>query len=96
MHDGDELCSEPGLHIVGDMFHGGGNGIVGHERGVHDDAEAFHLEISLVQGFEGASVVEVMVKWDGKVGVSDGSDKHGIFGGGREQAVAVAMNRDVD
>ena len=48
MHDRDELCSEPGLHIMGDVFHSRGDGILGSERGVYDDAEAFDLEVGLV------------------------------------------------
>ena len=87
---------KPGLHISGDVFHGGGDGVLGGEWGVYDDAKTFDLEVSLVQGFEGASIVEVMVERHGKVGVSDGSDECGVFGGGRERAEAVAMNRDVD
>ena len=84
MHDRDELRSEPGLHITGDVFDCGGDGVLGGERGVYDDTETFDLEISLVQGFKGASVVEVMIKWYGKVGVGDGGDECGMFGGGRE------------
>ena len=56
------------------MFDHEGNGIVSCEWRVHNDTEAFHLYVSFVQGFEGASVVEVVVKWDGKVGISDDSD----------------------
>ena len=74
MHDRDKLRSEPGLHITGDMFHRGGDGVLSGERGVYYDAESFHLEVGLVQGLEGAAVVEVMVEWDGKVWVCDGSD----------------------
>ena len=66
------------------------------ERGVHNDAEMFHLEISLVQGFEGTAVVKVMIDWDGEVGVGDGGDECGMFGGGWERAEAVTMNRDVN
>ena len=43
MHDRDELCSELSLHIMGDMFNGGGNGVPGCEWGVYDDAETFDL-----------------------------------------------------
>ena len=74
MHDRDELSLEPGLHISGDVFDGGGDGVVGCEWRVHNDTEAFHLKVGLVQGFKGASVIEVVVKCDGKMGVSDGSD----------------------
>ena len=84
MHDRDELRSELGLHITGDVFDCGGDGVLGGERGVYDNTEAFDLEVSLVQGFEGASIVEVVVERDGKVRVSDGSDQGGMFGGGRE------------
>ena len=31
MHDRDELCSELSLHVTGDMFDGGGNGVVSGE-----------------------------------------------------------------
>ena len=48
MHDRDELRSEPSLHISGDVFDRGGDGVLGSEWGVYDDAEAFDLEISLV------------------------------------------------
>ena len=74
MHDRDELCSEPGLHITGNVFNSGGDGVVDSEWGVHDDSEAFYLEVSLVQGFKGASIVKVVVEWNGEVGVHDGSD----------------------
>ena len=96
MHDRDELCSEPGLHITGDVFYGGGDGVLGGERGVHNDAQAFDLEVSFVQSFEGAPIVEVMIEWYGQVGVGDGGDECGMFGGGRKRAEAVAMDRDVD
>ena len=96
MHDRDKLRSEPGLHVAGDVFHSGCDGILSSERRVYDDAEAFDLEVSLVQGFEGASIVEVMVEWHGEVGVGDGGDECGVFGGGRERAESVAMNWDVD
>ena len=62
MHDRDELHLEPGLYIMGDVLNGGGDGVLGCERGVHDDAKVFYLEISLIQGFEGASIVKVMIK----------------------------------
>ena len=79
MHDRDELHLEPGLHITGDIFNGGGDGVPGCEWGVYDDAKVFYLEIGLVQGLKGASIIEVMVKRHGKVEVHDGSDKHGMF-----------------
>ena len=96
MHDRDELRSEPGLHITGDVFDCGGDGVLGGERRVYNDTKSFHLEVGFVKGLEGATVVKVMVEWDGEVGVSDGGDEHGMFSGGRERAEAVAMDRDVD
>ena len=60
------------------------SGLCIHEGRVHDDAEAFHLQIGLVQGLKGASVINVMVEQDGKVGVCDGSDKGCVFSRGRE------------
>ena len=74
MYDGDELRSESGLYITGDVFNCGGDGILSREGRVHDDAETFHLQISLVQGFEGTAVVEVMIEWYGEMGVRDGGD----------------------
>ena len=74
MHDGNELRLELGLHIMGDVFNCGGNGVMGCERGIHDYAKTFHLEIGLVQGFEGTAVVEIMIEWDGKMAVHDGGD----------------------
>ena len=62
------------MHITGDVFHCGSDGVVGSKWGVYDDAKSFDLEVSLVQGFEGAAIVEVMVEWDGEVRVCDGSD----------------------
>ena len=47
MHDGDELCSELSLHIMGNMFDGGGNGVVSGEQRVHNNA-LFYLEVGLV------------------------------------------------
>ena len=69
MHDRNKLCLKLGLYIAGDVFHGRGDRVVGYERGGYDNAEAFHLEVGLVQGFKGAAVIKVMIKWDGKVGV---------------------------
>ena len=65
MHDGDELHSESGLYITGDVFDGGGDRVVSGKQRVYDDTKAFYLEISLVQGFKGALIVEIMVKWNG-------------------------------
>ena len=58
---------------MGDVFNCGGDGILSREGRVHDDAKAFHLQVSLVQGFEGTAVVEV-IEWYGEMGVCDGSD----------------------
>ena len=67
------------MHIIGNVFYGECNGVPGGEQGVHNNAEVFNLEISLVQGFEGASIVKVVVKRYGKVGICDGGDESGIF-----------------
>ena len=96
MHDGDELCLELGLHIMSNMFYCGGNGVVSGEQGVHNDTEAFYLEVGFVQGFKGAAIIKVMVKQHGKMGVSDGGNKSGVFGGGGEQVEPVAADRDVN
>ena len=48
MHDGDEFHLELGLHITGDVFNSGSDGVLGCERGVHSDTKMFYLEISLV------------------------------------------------
>ena len=48
MYDGDEFCLEPCLHITGDVFDHGGNGIPGHERGVDNYTKVLNLEVSLV------------------------------------------------
>ena len=96
MHDREELRSEPSLHITGDVFDCGGDGVLGSERGVYDDAETFDLEVSLVQGFEGAPIVEVMVERYSKVGVSDGGGESGMFGGCRKRAEVVTMDRDIN
>ena len=74
MHDRNELCLELGLHIMGNMLDSGGDGVVSHEGGVHNHAEAFYLQVGLVQGFEWASVIEVVVEWDGEMGISDSGD----------------------
>ena len=44
----------------------------------------FDLEVSLVQGFKGTSIIEVVVKWYSEVRVHDGSDESGVFGRGWE------------
>ena len=66
------------------MLDGGSNGIVSHEWRVHDDTKAFHLQVGLIQGLKGASIVKVVVKWDCKVRVRDGSDQHSMFSRGWE------------
>ena len=43
MHDRNELRSEPGLHVMGDVCNCGGDGILSREGRVYDDAETFHL-----------------------------------------------------
>ena len=83
MCDRDKLCSESSLYIMGDVFDGGGDGVLSHEWRVHNNAKVFHLEISLVQGFEGTTIIEVMVEWYSRVRICDGSDKSGMFS--REQ-----------
>ena len=62
------------------MLDGWDNRAPGHERGVHDNTEAFYLEIGLIQGFKRAPIIKVVVKQDGKTGVHDSSDKCGVFG----------------
>ena len=84
VYDRDKLRSELSLHITGNMFDGGGDGVASHERGVHDYTKAFYLQVSLVQGFEGTAIIEVMIEWDGEVGVSDCSSEGGVFSGGWE------------
>ena len=69
---------------MGDVFDSGGDGIPGSERGVSNNTEAFHLEVSFVQSLERASIIKVMVERDSKVGVHDGSDKDRMLSRGRE------------
>ena len=64
-----------------DMFDCGCDGVSSREWRVHNNAEAFNLEISLAQGFKEASIVEVVVKGHSKVRVCNGGDKCGMFGG---------------
>ena len=78
------------------MFDGGCNGVVGHERGVYDDVEVFDLEVSLIQGFKGVPIIDVVVKGYGEVRVCDGSDKCRVVSRRRKQAEVVAVDRDVD
>ena len=92
MYDRDELCSELCLHIMGNMFNGEGNGIPGCERRVYNHTKVFDLEVSLVQDFKGTSIIEVMIKGDGKVRVYDDSDEGRVFGRGQEQAEVVAID----
>ena len=80
MYDGDELCSEPGLYIIGDVFNGESDRVSGCERRVHDNVKAFYLEVSLVQGLKGISIVKVMIEQDSKMEVCEGGDKSGMFG----------------
>ena len=84
------------MHITGNMLNGRGDEVPGCERGVHNNAEAFYLEVSLVWGFEGASIVEVMVKWCSKMGVRDGSDEGSVFGRRWKKAEAVTVDRDIN
>ena len=81
---------------MGNVFNSGSDGVLSCERGVYDDSEMFNLEVSLVQGFKGASIIEVMIEWYGKMRVRDGSDKRSVFGGRWERAEAVAVDKDVD
>ena len=53
MHDRDELCSELGLHVMGNMLDGQGDRAPSHEGGVHDNAEAFYLKIALYKASKG-------------------------------------------
>ena len=62
MYDGDELHSEPGLHVMGDMFDDGGNGVASSERRVHDYSKVFDLKIGFVQDFKWVAIVKVMVE----------------------------------
>ena len=87
---------KPGLHIISNVFDSGCNGVVGHERGVYDDVEVFNLEVSLIQGFEGASIIDVVIKGYGEVRVCDGSDKCRVVSRRRRQAEAMAVDKDVD
>ena len=48
MHDRDEFCPRVGLNIQGNMFDCRGNGVSGGKEGVHDDSEAFNLDVGLV------------------------------------------------
>ena len=59
---------------MGDMFDRRGDRVVDGKWRVYNDAKAFYLEIRFVQGFKGASIVEVMVEWSSQMGVRDGSD----------------------
>ena len=84
------------MHIMGNMLDGWGDGVPGCEGRVHDNTEVFYLEVGLVQGFKGAPIIKVVVKWNGKMEVHDGGDKCGVFSRGREQAEVVTIDRDVD
>ena len=65
---------------------------MGHEEGVHDYTKTFHLEVDLVQGLKGAAIIEVMIEWDGEMGIHDGGDKSRMFGRGWEEVEAVTVN----
>ena len=56
MHNRNEFCLEPGLHITGNVFNGGGNGVASGKWQVHDYTKAFNLEIGLVQVGRGEAV----------------------------------------
>ena len=84
MHNGDELCSEPGLDIVGNVLDSCGNGVSSSEQRVHNDAEVFNLEVGLIQSLERASIVEVVIERHDKVRICGSGDKSGVFGRGRE------------
>ena len=62
------------MHVTGDVFDCGGDGVVSREQRVYDDAETFHLEVGLVKGFEGTTIIEVMVEWDGEMRICDSGD----------------------
>ena len=96
VHDRDKLCLELGLHIMGDMFDGGHDGVLDCEGRVYNNAEVLNLKVSLVQGFERASIIKVMVEGYSKVGVCDGGNESGVFGRGREQAEVITIDWDVD
>ena len=81
---------------MSNVFDSGGDGILSGEQGVYDNTETFHLEVSLIQGFKWASIIKVVVKWDGQMGVHDSSDQGGVFSGGWEQAELVAVYGDID
>ena len=78
------------------MFNGRGDRVPGVEWRVHNDAKALNLEIGLVQGLKETSIIKVMVKRYGEVGIHDGSDKGGVFSGRWEQVELMAVDRDVD
>ena len=59
---------------MGDVFDGGGDGGLSCEWRVHDYTETFNLEVSFIQGFEQATIVKIVIKWYGEMGVSDGGD----------------------
>ena len=48
MHNRDELCSESGLNITGDVFDCGSDGVPGCEWRVYNDAKAFNLEVGFI------------------------------------------------
>ena len=70
---------------MGNVLDGWGNKVPGHEGGVHDNVKTFYLEVGLVQGFKGAPIIEVVIEWDGEIGIHDSSDKCRVFSQGEEQ-----------
>ena len=92
VHDGDELHSELSLYIIGDMLDCECDGVAGCERGIYNYAKMFDLEVSLLQGFKGVSIVKVVIEGHSKVGISDSSNKDGMFSRGREQAESVTVD----
>ena len=69
---------------MSNVFDSGGNRVVGCERRVHNNAEAFYLQVGLVQSLKRTAIIKVVVEWDGEVRVCDCSSKGGMFSGGWE------------
>ena len=84
MYDRDELHLELSLHITGNVFNSGSDGVSGCEQRVHDNVKVFYLEVCLIQGFKRAPIIEVIVEWYSKVRIHEGSDGGRVFGGGQE------------
>ena len=68
------------MHIISNVFDSGGDRVVSGEWGVNDDSKVFNLEVGFVQGFEGAAIVKVVVKWHNKMGVYNGGGECGMLG----------------